>query len=240
VAEEVVGVISVQSPMPYAFNLDTQRLLETIASQAAISIKNAQAYEQRSKDIAALQEVNVAITTKSWREIAELIVQKATELTQAEYGGLWIVDQNRLVLGAMYGRQPCQDWLPIDSQSINGWVAISDRSCNCPNVKEDPRYLQWYEDVQSNITVPLRFGGQVIGTLYTESRNLNAFSEDQLRLLQSLGDQAAVAIENTRLFRRIQEQSRRIQEQRIAELETLTQLGDTLAVLEQEILEQED
>jgi GAF domain-containing protein len=69
---------------------------------------------------------------------------------------------------------------------------------------------------------------------------LNAFSEDQLRLLQSLGDQAAVAIENTRLFRRIQEQSRRIQEQRIAELETLTQLGDTLAVLEQEILEQED
>jgi len=199
---KLIGVLNVEAPQIGVFDKRDQEQLETLASQAAIAIENARLYEQRSNDIAALQEVNEAITTASWTEIAELVTQKAKELTQAEYAGVWVMDedQNRLVLGALYGREPIQVWLPIDEHSINGWVALTGKTHNCPDVSQDPRYLEWYEDVKSSITVPMRFGGRVIGTLYTESFELSAFSDYQLGLLQSLADQAAIAIENARLY----------------------------------------
>ena len=71
----------------------------------------------------------------------------------------------------------------------------------CPDVTEDPHYAKWYEDVKSCMAAPLKHGNQVIGTLYVESTELGAFSEQyQLDLLQALANQAAIAIENARLY----------------------------------------
>jgi GAF domain-containing protein len=195
------------------FTEEDENLVTAIASVAALAIENTRLYGQRTKDIAALQEVNAAITTASWKEISELILEKATELTQAELSGLWVINENKnqLLLGAMHGEEPKQDWLPIDDGSINGLVAMTGKSHNCPDVSDDPYYLLWYEDVKSSITVPLRFGDQIVGTLYTESVKLNAFSNYQLGLLQSLADQAAVAIETAWLFKELEERATQLE-----------------------------
>jgi signal transduction histidine kinase len=74
-------------------------------------------------------------------------------------------------------------------------------------VREEPRYL-WMRgsSTLSELAVPIKLKGSVIGVLDAQSDRLNAFDESDRSVLQSLADQAAIAIENARLY----EQARRL------------------------------
>ena len=127
-ADRVSGVLFLYGLNPRVFSTAEKNLLATLAEQAALAIDNAQRYRQREGDIAALQEINEAITTKPWSEIADLIARKAAELSLADYGGLWLVEGDSLVLAAMYPEEakdmvPPPQRLAIDEHSINGLVA---------------------------------------------------------------------------------------------------------------------
>ena len=194
-AGRVSGVLFLYSLRPRVFTSSEKELLTTLTEQAALAIDNAQRYEQRARDIAALAGINSALTTKSQKEIVELIVQKARELTHAEYCGLWLVDRDRLILGAMYGAGPLEaPELPIDEGSINGWVAQERELYACFDVQKDPHYQIWNASVQSSAAAPMVLNGELIGTLSVESSRANAFSAYQLNLLQSLANQAAIAL----------------------------------------------
>ena len=67
------------------------------------------------------------------------------------------------------------------------------------NVKEDGRYVCGDEIISSEMCVPLKLGQKVIGVIDAQSRALNAFSEDDLRLLSIAGGLLATLIENIRL-----------------------------------------
>jgi GAF domain-containing protein len=220
---DVLGILYVEWTVPRQFFQNDRLILELFASQTAIAIENARLYNQRQNDIAAFQEINEAITTKEWSEIAMLIAQKAQELTHAEYSSLWLIDEKgkHLVMEAMYGYEAEVGRLLINKRSINGWVAMTGELYRCPDVREDPHYAKWYEDVRSNMTAPLTYGDRVIGTLTVESTRLDAFSDYQLGLLQSLADQAAVAIENAHLFK----DARR----RIRDLEIVNKVGQSIS-----------
>jgi signal transduction histidine kinase len=75
-----------------------------------------------------------------------------------------------------------------------------------PDVSQDPRYI-WMEGSQtrSELTLPIMLKGQVFGVLDVQSDRLNAFDEADLAVLQSLAQQAAVAIENARLYQQAQQ-----------------------------------
>ena len=206
-AGRVSGVLFLYTVEPRVFTSSEKDLLTTLAEQAALAIDNAQRYEQREKEIAALKEINEAITTRSWPEIADLIARKAAEISRADYGGLWLVEKGALALSAMHpnelaeGVAPPPQRLPIDDNSINGHVAKTGEHYSVTtSVNEDHHYRTWKEDIQSSAAVPMRFRGQVTGTLSIESSRKQAFSEYQIGLLQSLADQAAIAIANARLY----------------------------------------
>ena len=93
--------------------------------------------------------------------------------------------------------------LPIDENSINGQVALTGEPYRCSNIETDPNAEAWGKDFQSCMVAPLKFSGQLIGTLAVESDTADAFSDRQMELLKTLADQAAIAIEN---MRRIREQ----------------------------------
>jgi signal transduction histidine kinase len=90
---------------------------------------------------------------------------------------------------------------------LNGEVAQSKQAVIVNDVSQDPRYLAMdgLPDTRSELVVPLRVGDRVIGTLDVQSSELNAFSEEDQQVVQSLGDQVAVAIENARLYERSRE-----------------------------------
>ncbi|HKZ85583.1 MAG TPA: GAF domain-containing protein [Anaerolineae bacterium] len=91
--------------------------------------------------------------------------------------------------------------LRVGLDGITGLAAGSGEPILVPDVSQEPRYIP-VQDGQtgSELALPLKVKGRVIGVLNVESERLNAFDESDVTVLQSLANQLAVAIENARLF----------------------------------------
>jgi len=83
---------------------------------------------------------------------------------------------------------------------LSGWVVQHGESIRCGNVSKDDRYVDTYPGLRSGLYVPLKIGERIIGVISVESEQEDAFSESDERLLSTLAAQAAVTLENARLF----------------------------------------
>jgi sigma-B regulation protein RsbU (phosphoserine phosphatase) len=84
---------------------------------------------------------------------------------------------------------------------IVGHVAVTGRMHYAPDVRIDPYYLPCEPDVRSEVGIPLRIEGELIGVFTAAHPDVDAFCEEKLRLLQALGCHIEVAVQNARLFR---------------------------------------
>jgi len=97
--------------------------------------------------------------------------------------------------------------LEIEKTSINSKVIQTGHPLVVNDVLRDSHYLpdEQLPDTRAELVIPLRLGDHVIGTLDVHSTAENAFTEEDLLVIQSLGDQIAIAIENARLYDRSRE-----------------------------------
>jgi sigma-B regulation protein RsbU (phosphoserine phosphatase) len=79
------------------------------------------------------------------------------------------------------------------------------------DVSKDPRYINLVEDVRSELVIPMLIKDRCIGVFDLESPELNAFTKDNKELLTLLASQAAVAIENARLYEEVRRNEERIE-----------------------------
>ena len=92
--------------------------------------------------------------------------------------------------------------IPISGKKgITAYVARTGKSLYVPNIREDKRYLTGLQDARSELCVPLKIKERVLGVLDVESQDLDAFTDEDKKLLETLASQASVALENARLFR---------------------------------------
>ncbi len=119
---------------------------------------------------------------------------------------------NQLVLHAAsgeIGRQMVTQGLalPIDGKSLNSTAVSANEALIANDVSQEPRYriTELLADTRSELVIPLRVGERVIGTLDVQSDKRNAFAQDDMLVVQSLGDQIAIAIENAHLYDRSRE-----------------------------------
>lgn len=212
--EQVIGVLFVNAQSDVSFTADLGRILQLFASQAAVAIENVQLYEQRGKDIAALQSINEAVTSKGRNEILKLIVDKAIEVMPGEYSSLWLKEPGSgdLVLEAIHrpveGTIEEVERLRAKERSISMQVVKTGRARIIDDAEREPGFRRTYQEARSALVVPLKYQGNVIGALDVESSQLSAFTEEHRRLLDSFAGQAAIAIENARLFEDLQERTR--------------------------------
>ncbi|HEU0005073.1 MAG TPA: PAS domain S-box protein, partial [Terriglobia bacterium] len=101
--------------------------------------------------------------------------------------------------------------IAIGKEGITGWVAAHHKPLVVPDVRRDPRYIQGIVHGRSEIAVPLLIDKRLIGVLDVESEKVNAFSRRDLRILSLFATQAAVAIENARLYQECKEAKDRLQ-----------------------------
>ncbi len=117
-------------------------------------------------------------------------------------------DGDRLILHASTSQTvPEHHHIGVDESSINSKAIRCGKAILVNNVKADTCYLadQYLPDIESELIAPLRLGDALIGTLDVQSVEVDAFTEQDLLVIQSLGDQIAVAIENAQLYDRSQE-----------------------------------
>ena len=202
--EGIIGVLFLNSHKERTFSDDEKEMLTTLAVQAALAIENAGRYEQRAHDLQALEQINEAIINEEISYVTQLIITKASQLTKADYGVLRLLDESEQYLEkqATYGRSNQTEKLPFDDSSFSGWVATRGEGAYAADVNQALYYLRLYDDVQSCMAVPLKRQTQTIGVMFVESTRKRAFSQQQqLDLLQSLANQAAIALENTTVYR---------------------------------------
>ena len=166
------------------------------------------------------------------------IVHVAANLTDAEEASILLYDHKnnelRFAAASNVDENPELKQLVVPPNSIAGWTALHEEPVFVPNVHEDNRFSDLVEKVidfktHSIIAVPLITKNQLIGVLEVINKRQNLFSPDDLELLLTLSAQAAVAIQNSRLF----EQSDLISEL-VHELRTpLSSIGTIAYLLKQ-------
>jgi PAS domain S-box-containing protein/putative nucleotidyltransferase with HDIG domain len=233
VKEKVLGVLFVHSRAPGAFR-GRLRLLTTFANQAAIAIENARLYEaaqrelaermraeeeikQRNRELATLLDVSQRLTGHlNLDELLDAVAGAIVDtLPAAEAASLWLYDErrNELIVRA---------WAGHDDEAFSGLALSPDtslvglvyRSCQphtIDDVASEPAFERLgrpaLDAIRSVLGVPLLFERRPIGALFADNFSRpQAFDQDDMRLLQSLAGQAAVAIENARLFEALQQE----------------------------------
>ncbi len=216
--DEVIGVLNIQCVVFDAFDESDLAVLQALADQAGSAIVNAQLFEaeqRRAEQFRVISEVGSHIT--SILAVDELLNQ-VVRLIQQTFGyyhvGIGLVEGDevayRVGAGELWDKLEFR-FAParfvMGREGLTGWVAATGEPLLVPDVREDPRYV-WMSpaETRSELIVPLKVKGDVIGVLDVQSDQLNAFDESDLLVLQSLAHQAAIAIENARLY----EQARRL------------------------------
>ncbi|HSD51597.1 MAG TPA: GAF domain-containing protein [Candidatus Methylomirabilis sp.] len=204
---------------PASFTEVDLQLLVTLCAQATVAIQNARLFgaaEQRATELATLREIGQAITSQiELPAVLEAVVAGAMRLlgTQHTQIILWDEASQRLRYGAALGTEAER----VRTQSlelgrgINGTVAQTRQPMILDDYQASPYALPEFADIMATITVPVIFGDRLLGVLHSHSTERGRrFTADDLRLFQMLAAQAAIAIENARLFDEARERTVRL------------------------------
>ena len=199
------------------FEQSDVNLLQAFAHQAATAIENArlfQAEQRRAEQFRVISEMGRHITSiltvdELLKEIV-LLIKETFGYYQVTVG---LIEGDTIVFkaGAKSDR-PQEPFLPpplsLGGKGITAWVVATGEPLLVPDVSQEPRFVFFSDarETRSELAVPLKSKTGVIGVLNVESDQLSAFDESDLKILESLANQAAIAIENARLY----EQARRL------------------------------
>jgi sigma-B regulation protein RsbU (phosphoserine phosphatase) len=100
--------------------------------------------------------------------------------------------------------------LKIGCEGMVGHTASTGRTRYAADVRLDPDYIPCEPDIRAEVDIPLIAGGAVIGVFSVSHREVHAFSNDQLQVLEALAGHIAVAVENARLFERERQERERM------------------------------
>jgi GAF domain-containing protein len=215
IGDRLLGVLTVLSDRP--FQKEHLELEEAISRQVALALSNAERFrqvERRLRELEALRQVaQVTNRRLEMQTLLEEVCQQVAHVLGYRDVEILLVEGDDLVMRAARGEERASGQRIPLTDGIVGRVARNGQAAFAPDVRLDPDYVEAIPGTQSEIVVPLRKGGVVIGVLNVESPERQGLTVDDLHLLSLLGDQLSVAIENAALYDRLSQHS--------SELETM-------------------
>jgi len=219
VAEQPLGALYVYRRREQHFTPLELLMLQNFVNQAAMAIYHARHVAQhaaqlarRDEEVTRLRRAGLLISSRlGLEQTLQAILQMALEVINAQYGIIRLVDREgkRLITSAVAGKglhQPWTEALPLEAASIMSWVARHREPVVIPDLSQPPWVDLYYPldptlQMRSEIAVPLLgAGNRLEGVLNLESPAVNAFSQEDSLLLQSLAVPAVIAIQEARLL----------------------------------------
>lgn len=206
--ERAIGVMAAQS---YAeenvYGEHDRDLLMALAGQAAIAIQNARLFEetrQRAQRQEALYHLSAELAKEQGvREICAVAVRALRERLGYDFAGLFLIDPEtgERVLQAHSGWDDAPEgWRIPPGMGISRHAVEEGRLRYWPDVTQLPDYLPGLRNSHTEADVPIKIGDTVIGLLILEKEEINAFTQEDFDLFQTVANQIAVALESARLF----------------------------------------
>ncbi len=239
---QVVGLLNVDSTETNAFSATDEARLVDMASEAAQWLELAWEVDQlRLKDRQLTSLVDIAqmiISETNLDEILEQITSQAFRLMKSRLCSVFLLneDGSELVLRACHGGTESYRLKPnlLTEDSLLGSVIKRRKTIAVVDVVEEKGYSQIdiarKEHLVSMLAAPLIFGEKAIGVLAVYTHQRHRFSNDEIKLLTTLGDLSAVAIEKGRLLARVVDM-----EEKLRASERLSALGLLAAEIAHEI-----
>ncbi len=250
---QVIGVINAESTEVGAFSEADERLLQAIAGQLVTTIEKLRLFEKtknQAAETAALLATSRAISSVRLDHVLNAIASEAQKLFKADTSRIHLIEPDGKMMRCVVALsdQPEKAVLnfsfPVGT-GLTGRVALSGKPEIINNTLEDVRAIQipgTPEEDEGMALAPLSIRNRVIGVMTVTRKDVKRpFTTDNLQLLIAFADQAALAIDNARLF--TAEQQRAQQQQLLAKTasallktRSLAELGPTITAVARQIL----
>ncbi len=212
--KRTIGVLNIECNEKNVFTTSTIRIIELLADCLSVALHNARLYEQAKN---SAKELAVSFTiAKSLISTLDLddVLNTILEVIRTTFGyaniAILLVEGNELFVKAACGyamKTMKKVRLKIGEQGICGKVAATGKMFYAPDVSKIPFYYEGKKTIRSEAAIPLMIKGEVIGVLDIESDKPAAFTDKDLRMFSVFASQAAIAIENARLYNETKELS---------------------------------
>jgi signal transduction histidine kinase len=244
-----LGTISVESEEFHAFSAHEEDLLKTLGNQAAIAIENTRLFEstqQSLKEVNALYRINQGLAASL---DAERLIQDVLIMLKQNFGYYYV---------QIYMRDPASGDLIFKRGSdevgtklfeqgfrlprgkgIIGYVAEIGTPFVTNNVNDVVFYYRnpFLPNTQSELAVPIKVEGKVVGVLDIQHEPPQRLSDEDLQLVMAVADQLAVALQKANLYADLQKslQQEKSTRSQLLQVERLALIGQLLASISHEL-----
>jgi len=208
---EVLAVLQARNKAGGPFTVGDSELLSALALQAASALENAQLYGQvrlHVERLSSLLEVGKAINAEMDLDgLLTLIVERATQLLQADRSSLFLVDRGKgeLWTKVAEGLATTEIRIPL-GMGIAGTVAVTGETVNIPDAYADARFHPEVDRktgyrTRTMLCVPMRDkAGEILGVFQVLNKRDGTFGKEDEELLAAVASQAAIALQNASLY----------------------------------------
>jgi K+-sensing histidine kinase KdpD len=221
-ASEVVGALCFGSANVKAYTQPDMWLAQLLSFHVTVALRHTAMFEDSRKRLAQIELVNhIAGKLTSTLDL-DKILSLAADAVMKNFSyfdvTIFMIEDGTgdAVLAAHAGNYI--DFLPHgyrqkQGQGIVGWVAQYGEKVLANDVSLDKRYLSYaYHSTNSELTIPIKVGADVVGILNVEDTKLHAFDETDVLVLKTLCDQLGSVIHNAMLYREVKEKNAQLME----------------------------
>src|SRR5262245_14445130 len=224
---ELVGAIGIYRQEVRPFTDKQIELVKNFAAQAVIAIENTRLLNELRESLqqqTATADVLKVISRSTFdlKSVLQTLIESASRLCKADKGAITRQKDGVLFFAETYGFSPEFSehirTVPVkpDRRTVVGLALLEGRIVQVPDVRVVADYA-WAEaqrlgGFRTVLGVPMLREGVSIGVMGLARSEVQPFTDKQIELVQTFVDQAAIAIENVRLFDEIQDKSRQLAE----------------------------
>jgi sigma-B regulation protein RsbU (phosphoserine phosphatase) len=216
--KRVVGALNLLSDRVGAFSERDEQILAQFAVHVSQALANARMFEQEREHTETLETLTeIAREVGAILDLDELLHRIAIftkrVIDYRTFGILLFNEETQQLepkVALQYGEKTSMLNIKI-GEGLVGYSMLNKLPVLVNDVSQDPRYIPLVNDVRSELVIPLMVKDRCLGVFDLESPELNAFTQRHVEILGILASQAAVAIENARLYEAVRQNELRLE-----------------------------
>src|SRR5687767_14566461 len=217
---KVIGALNLLNEVEGAFTPQDEALLRQFAAHVAVALENARLFKSERHYVDTLETLaEIGREMASILDLDALLTRIASltkRLIDYRTFGILLLDEAtnelEMKMAVRYGKGAESKHVRL-GEGLVGWAALNKEPVLVADVSQDPRYINLVDDARSELVIPMLIKDRCIGVFDLESPELDAFTKEHKELLTLLASQAAVAIDNARLYEELRRNEERIEKE---------------------------